>query len=146
MDHHQSPSSSIDVSPATIHSLKPEPHPLFILRYAIFFLFGISTLVSWNAWITVPEYFSERLAGSIYQENFMNYVSIPNLFITPYLRNFNSYPIQPQVFSYLYHIKSLWPVDFLSVYPANTYFRSTTSWLLFYGGYLFVGGRTIRGK
>lgn len=50
------------------------------LGYVMFVIFGLTMLCAWNLWITAVPFFKNRLGGTIFQDNFQNYISIMFMF------------------------------------------------------------------
>ncbi|KAH6566825.1 hypothetical protein BASA60_009312 [Batrachochytrium salamandrivorans] len=44
--------------------------------WALFFLFGIAMLIPWNTWTTAAPFFSERLKGSPFANNFQSWIGL----------------------------------------------------------------------
>jgi hypothetical protein len=43
------------------------------LTYIVFALFGITSLIAWNTWITADSFFKKRLEGSMFESNFQSW-------------------------------------------------------------------------
>jgi len=50
------------------------------IGYVMFIIFGLTMLCAWNLWITAVPFFKNRLSGTIFQDNFQNYISIVFMF------------------------------------------------------------------
>ncbi|KAJ3308914.1 hypothetical protein HDU76_003775 [Blyttiomyces sp. JEL0837] len=64
-----------------------------LYTYAVFLLFGVTSLIAWNTWITAAAFFRKRLDGSIYADSFQNWFAM-TYFVTNL--GFNSY-VTPNV-------------------------------------------------
>lgn len=70
------PSPSRSDMPPMDHSAAEKPmgaHKTSYVVYSLMFLEGIGSLFPWNAFITVTQYFANRLEGSPFEDNFINY-------------------------------------------------------------------------
>jgi len=66
------------------------------LGYMVFVVFGLTMLCAWNLWITAVPFFKNRLGGTIFQDNFQNYISIMFMF-TNTLSSFIILKIQQKI-------------------------------------------------
>lgn len=66
------------------------------IGYVMFIIFGLTMLCAWNLWITAVPFFKNRLSGTIFQDNFQNYISIVFMF-TNTLSSFIILKIQQKI-------------------------------------------------
>ncbi|ORX44347.1 hypothetical protein BCR36DRAFT_586206 [Piromyces finnis] len=66
------------------------------LGYVMFVVFGLTMLCAWNLWITAVPFFRNRLSGTIFQDNFQNYISIMFM-LTNTLSSFITLKIQEKI-------------------------------------------------
>jgi len=66
------------------------------IGYVMFIIFGLTMLCAWNLWITAVPFFKNRLGGTIFQDNFQNYISIVFMF-TNTVSSFITLKIQQKI-------------------------------------------------
>jgi len=66
------------------------------IGYNMFIIVGLTMVCAWNLWITAVPFFKNRLSGTIFQDNFQNYISFVFM-LTSTISSFITLKIQEKI-------------------------------------------------